>query len=377
VVGGAVRNALLGRPISDIDIATTATPGEVIAAAAAASLKSIPTGIAHGTVTILANGEAIEVTTLRADVETDGRHAQVAFSKDWSTDAHRRDFTINALYCSADGTVHDLVGGMADIAARRVRFIGDASSRIREDYLRILRLFRFHAAFGEGPIDAAELAAAIAGRDGLGRLSGERIAAELRKLLLAPGAAAAIRDMAESGLLTLILRAAPRPGVLETAIAVEAAAGLPGDAMLRLSALAIAVEEDAERLTEGLKLSNEERAALVPIALGSDLTPGLGAADRRRRLYRLGASGWQRAALSAWIAEGNAADPAWLELLHLPEAWPIPRLPVRGADLVAAGIPAGPQIGEMLARLETYWLEEDFRPDRDQLLARIGEDRLS
>src|SRR5215510_13333631 len=213
-VGGAVRNALLGRPVIDVDIATPAHPDEVIAAARAAGLAAQPTGIAHGTVTVIAGHVAHEVTTLREDVEAHGRHATVAFTDDWAADARRRDFTINALYCNADGEVFDPLGGRGDVAAHRVRFIGQARERIREDYLRILRFFRLTAEYGAGAPDAEGLAACVLERDGLQRLSAERIRQELLRLLVAPRAAELVGSMLDYGLLPLVLSAAPRPTLL-------------------------------------------------------------------------------------------------------------------------------------------------------------------
>src|SRR6201998_4854768 len=201
VVGGAVRNALLGVPIVDIDIATTAVPAEVIRRAKAAGIKSVPTGIEHGTVTLVVDGQPFEITTLREDTETFGRRAKVSFGRDWVGDAHRRDFTINALSAGADGVVHDYVGGLEDLAARRVRFIGEPDQRIEEDYLRILRFFRFHAAFGAGGVDHDGYLACIKARAGLASLSAERMRMEMLKLLVADGAVGATTAMADGGLL--------------------------------------------------------------------------------------------------------------------------------------------------------------------------------
>ncbi|MEA2960031.1 MAG: poly(A) polymerase [Alphaproteobacteria bacterium] len=239
VVGGAVRNALLAEPIGEIDIATTALPTEVIGRAQAAGFKAVPTGIEHGTITVVVHGQPFEVTTLREDVETFGRHAKVAFGRDWKQDAERRDFTMNALSAARDGTVYDYVGGLADVAARRVRFIGDAAARIAEDYLRILRFFRFHAAYGEGALDPAGLAACIAGRAGLDQLSRERVRAELLKLLLAKRAVPAIAAMTEAGLLDRILGGVPLLASHAKMGTLEATLGLAPDAMRRLAALAV------------------------------------------------------------------------------------------------------------------------------------------
>src|SRR4051794_16288976 len=254
VVGGAVRNALLGRPVRDIDVATTATPEVVTARAREVGFRPVPTGIEHGTVTVVVEGAPFEVTTLREDIETDGRRAVVRFGRDFDADARRRDFTINALSLGRDGRLHDPVGGLADLAARRMRFIGDPAARIREDYLRTLRFFRFHAEYGEGDLDRAGLEAAIREREGLGVLSPERIRAELLKLLTARRGVALVEALADAGLLTRLTGGVGEIGRLGRA-ASHARDGEP-DALRRLAALAVTTREDAERLRERLRLSN-------------------------------------------------------------------------------------------------------------------------
>src|SRR5437899_6491281 len=258
VVGGAVRNALLKIPIGDVDIATTALSDEVIRSAKAAGIKSVPTGIDHGTVTLVVDARPFEVTTLREDTETFGRKARVAFGRDWMRDAERRDFTINGLSVDAGGVVHDYVGGLADIAERRVRFIGNPAERIAEDYLRILRFFRIHAAYGTGEPDRAGYLACIGGRAGLASLSAERVRMEMLKLMVAPGAAGAIAAMADSGLLQEIVGGVTYTGTMSAMIEVERMLGLPADATRRLAALAVAVTEDARRVAARLRLSNAE-----------------------------------------------------------------------------------------------------------------------
>ncbi len=291
-VGGAVRNALLGLPVVDIDIATPARPDEIIAAAKAAGLAAVPTGIAHGTVTVIANHVPHQVTTLREDVETHGRHATVAFTDDWAADARRRDFTLNALYCSAEGEVFDPLSGYADLAARRVRFIGDARERIREDYLRILRFFRLTAEYGQGSPDAEGLTACVREREGLARLSAERVREELMRLLVARRGPELVRAMFDYGLLALVLASAPRPSLLDRLAAVEAALGLGADAILRLAALAVEVAEDADRLRDRLRLSNEEHARLSRLGM---------------RVPRMGPTEPEQAARACLYAEGPAA----------------------------------------------------------------------
>src|SRR6202023_1880041 len=258
VVGGAVRNALLNIPTGDIDIATTALPDEVVRRAKAAGIKCVPTGIDHGTVTLVVDAQPFEVTTLREDTETYGRKAKVAFGRDWVRDAERRGFTITGLSVDADGLVHDHVGGLADIEARRVRFIGDAAQRIAEDYLRILRFFRMHAAYGAGAPDRAGYLACIAGRAGFSNLSAERVRMEMLKLLVADGAEAAVTAMADAGLLLTIVGSVTYTGPFAAMISAERALGLAPDPVRRLAALAVAVTEDAKRLAMRLRLTNAE-----------------------------------------------------------------------------------------------------------------------
>ena len=371
-VGGVVRNALIGRPVADVDIATPATPPEVVAAAAAAGLRTVPTGIAHGTVTVIADGMPFEVTTLRRDVTTDGRRATVAFTDDWRQDAERRDFTMNALYCSADGTVHDPVGGWPDLAARRVRFIGDADRRIAEDYLRILRFFRFHAELGGGQADRIALAAVVRGRDGLGRLSAERIRAEMLRLLVARRVIEAVADMGDCGLLPCLLGTAPRPGVLSAIVAAEAALGLAADPVLRLSALALASEDEAGPLAARWRLSGQERDRLVVVDHRlAGRVAGLDAAARRLVLDRIGADRWRQATVALAALTPERMEEA-RELATFPAASPRPALPVRGADLLRLGMSPGPRVGQLLADLESWWVENDF-PDEAALRHRLPE----
>ncbi|HTP92369.1 MAG TPA: CCA tRNA nucleotidyltransferase, partial [Xanthobacteraceae bacterium] len=322
VVGGAVRNALMRRPVVEIDIATTAVPEEVMRRAEAAGCKAVPTGIEHGTVTVIVDGHPFEVTTLRQDVETFGRKAKVAFGRDWKTDAQRRDFTINALSASAEGEIYDYVGGLADIDAHRVRFIGDPEDRIAEDYLRILRFFRFHAWYGRGAPDAAGLHACIAAREGLQTLSRERVRMELLKLLLAPHATPTLVVMAETGLLVTTLGGVPSLASFENMVKVEAAVGAEPDAVRRLGALAVAVPEDAERLSHRLRLSNAESEKLLALDHWWRDSPGAGEQAARALLYRLGPSAFIDRALLAWSrSDASAADRAWRDLASLPQRW--------------------------------------------------------
>lgn len=372
-VGGAVRNALLGLPVTDIDIATTARPEQVIAAARAAGLVAVPTGIAHGTVTVLANHVPHEVTTLRQDVETHGRHATVAFTDDWVADASRRDFTINALYCCADGEVFDPLGAYPDLEARRVRFIGDAGQRIREDYLRILRFFRFTAEYGKGPPDAASIVACVAEREGLAHLSAERVRQEALRLLVAPRAVELVRAMQDYGVLAYVLPAAPRPGLFARLVAIETKLGFAADAMLRLAALAVEIPEDAERLRDRLRLSNDEHARLARASTPMpDLAPSAPEYNAKASLYAEGEAAYRERVLIDWMLSGDAPEStAWHDRLALPERWQPPRLPLGGADVMALGVPAGPRVGELLRALEDWWIAGDFAADEMALRAKL------
>jgi poly(A) polymerase len=382
VVGGAVRNALLKIPIGDVDIATTALPAEVIRRAKAAGIKSVPTGIEHGTVTLVVDAQPFEITTLREDTETFGRKAKVAFGRDWVLDAQRRDFTINGLSVDADGIVYDHVGGLDDIAARRVRFIGDPEQRIAEDYLRILRFFRIHAAFGAGEPDRAGYLACIRARAGLATLSAERVRMEMLKLMVAEGAAGAIGAMADGGLLLLIFGGVAYTGPFATMIAAERELGLKPDAVRRLGALAVAVTEDARRIAMRLRLSNTENKALDSMGHRWWRLAGMDEATARRRLYRLGEDRYRDRLMLAWARAGRDADSTqWREFATLPERWRAPKFPLKAADFIARGIAEGPALGQVLALAEDAWLAADFPLDEtalkaiaDQTVARFTRD---
>ena len=370
VVGGAVRNALLGEPISEFDIATTAIPEEVIRRATAAGFKPVPTGIEHGTITVVIASRPFEVTTLRQDVETFGRHASVRFGRDWRADAERRDFTMNALSVGADGVVHDYVGGLADLKARRVSFIGDAKKRIAEDYLRILRFFRFHAAYGQGLPDAAGLAACIAARAGLGQLSRERVRMELLKLLQARHATPALAAMVESGLLVSVLGGVPDLAGFENMAKVEAAAGVQADAVQRLGALGARIAEDAERLWQRLRLSNVEHGRLASMAESWWRISPADEKGARALLYRLGPERFVDRVLLAWArSPATAHDPAWRALATLPGHWAAPVFPLKAADFVKRGVQQGPALGAALHEAETAWIAADFPADQEAIAA--------
>ena len=369
-VGGAVRDTLLDRPVTDIDFATTARPETVMERAAAIGIKFAPTGVDHGTVTLITGGRGHQVTTLREDVETDGRHAVVRFGRDWTADAQRRDFTLNALSVDAAGTLFDPVGGYADLEARRIRFIGDPDKRIAEDYLRILRFFRFHAQCGAGAIDEAGLQACIRGRDGITGLAAERINHELCRMVVAERAADAAEAVAAAGILDMVLGGRSDIAGLRRVIEFEQAAGLPASYPRRLAAMAVALPEDVDRITARLKLANADRDALRDAAQGlGDASPP-SEHELRERIYRQGnQSSAARLALAAARSSAPIAD--WAGALVALAGWEAPPFPVAGVDAIAAGIPCGPAIGSVLGELENWWISEDFRPNRNALLRRL------
>jgi poly(A) polymerase len=370
VVGGAVRNALLKIPTGDIDIATTALSAEVIRRAKAAGIKSVPTGLEHGTVTLVVDAQPFEVTTLREDIETFGRKARVAFGRDWVRDAERRDFTINALSVDADRVVHDYVGGLDDIAAQRVRFIGDPNQRIAEDYLRILRFFRISAAYGAGELDRPGYLACIHAREGLATLSAERLRMEMMKLMVAPRAAGAVAAMVDGGLLLPVFGGVAYTGPFAAMIAAERQLGLEANAVRRLGALAVAVTEDAKRLALRLRLTNGETKALDSMGHRWWRLAGMDEATARRRLYRLGADRYRDRLMLAWARAGADSDAAqWRALATLPERWSAPKFPLKAADFVARGISEGPALGQVLRLAEDAWLAADFPLDQTVLTA--------
>jgi len=369
VVGGAVRNALARLPVDEVDVATTALPGEVMRRVAAIGGETIPTGIEHGTVTVVFDHRPIEVTTLREDVETFGRKARVVFGRDWQADAMRRDFTINALSVSADGMVHDYVGGFDDIAARRVRFIGEPQRRIEEDYLRILRFFRFHAHFGQGAPDPAGLLACIRSRAGLETLSRERLRMEMLKLLVAARATPTLAVMAESGLLGIVLGGVAFLASFENMTKVEAALSAAPNAVRRLGALGVWVAEDAERLTQRLRLANAESEALSALDGWWRVAPTQGDAAAHALLYRLGPQAFADRAFLAWSRAAGVGDGAWRDLAQLPQRWMAPAFPLNAEDFMRRGIAAGPMLGAALRVAEEAWIAADFPADRAVLEA--------
>ena len=343
VVGGAVRDALAGRPVADVDLATPEPPDRVIDALAAAGLKHAPTGLQHGTVTAISGGRGFEVTTLRTDERTDGRHAEVAWTTDWEQDAARRDFTINAMSMQADGAVFDYFGGIEDLAQGRVRFVGDPARRIAEDYLRVLRFFRFLARYGSAAADAATLQALSASVPGLGRLSVERVWSELKRILAAPDPVDAIRRMSALGILGAVLPEATGLDALERLVR----SGAPPDPLLRLTAL----HPGAADLVERFRLSNTEAGLLRGLS-GPAPDPVWRDDDLRRAM-----ADTPPATLvgRTWLAGGDAAP--WAALRHRLTSVRRPVFPLHGRDALALGVAAGPLVGVLLAEVRTWWMQ--------------------
>lgn len=360
-VGGCVRNALIGAPIDDIDIATTLTPDAVVAALKAAGLRSVPTGIEHGTVTAISERQPFEITTLRRDILTDGRRATVAFTTNWAEDAGRRDFRLNALYADTDGVILDPTGqGFDDAMAGRIVFVGEAEGRIREDYLRILRFYRFYAWYGRGAPEAAAVAACAALAEGVGQLSAARVSKELLKLLAAPDPRPAVRLMDAAGVLRRVLREAADLTLFEAMV------DLSGDPVLRLSALLPDDPGKVAQVAQALRLSNAQRTRLVDAARGT-ATTGLTRAQGRAALYRDGRQAFEDRVMRAWAAGGEADDAQ--RLLALAQGWARPVMPVGGRDLARLGLKPGPETGRVLKAFEAGWIADDF-PDHGH------EDRL-
>lgn len=363
-VGGCVRDALLKRPIGDIDLATPLFPDEVMRRLAAAGVKAVPTGLAHGTVTAVCEQHAFEITTLRRDVETFGRHANVAFTSDWAEDSRRRDFTMNALYLAADGEVFDYQNGLRDLRQGKVRFVGDPATRIREDVLRVLRFYRFHASLGRGAADSAARAACRASAPLVATLSGERVQAELLKLLRAPDPAPTVALMAEDGVLGKILPSTRPLEVLRRLTRIEHGLAFEPDALRRLGAL---VEGDAEGVARRLRLANADRDRLLALGVPIDLAGN--AQTQRRLLYRLGRDTYLDRVLLSAAVTGATRKPR--RLVAAAKRWRKTVFPLSGGDVTALGMAPGPEIGRLLAALESWWEEGDFRASRRACLAEL------
>jgi poly(A) polymerase len=372
-VGGAVRNALLGAAVVDIDIAVPMPPSEAIVRLVAKNIKVVETGLQHGTVTAVAGSHAFEITSLRRDIETDGRHAVVQFTDDWAEDAARRDFTINAMYASLEGEIFDYATGVEDLIAGRVRFVGDAATRIAEDYLRSLRLFRFHAWYGKGELDPDGLRAAAAAKDKLKTLSAERIAKEMLRLLEAGNPAPVLRVMAATGILGELLPGALNLPRLERLAEIDADNMFPRDAVLRLAAMVPDDPEAAHAVADALKLSNAQRVRLEQALSGDRLPAQLGAREARRLLYRIGVARFRDKVMLAWAGGKTSAGGGWRMLLDMAAHWQRPRFPITGADVMAAGVTEGPEVGRVLGRIEDWWIGTDFAADEGACRDRLAE----
>ena len=372
-VGGCVRNAVLGEPVADYDIATWVEPREVAKLLKVADIAVHETGIAHGTLTAVVDGTVFEITTLRRDVSTDGRRATVEFTKDWAEDANRRDFTINALYADIDGQIYDPTGqGLANIKVRKVRFVGKAETRIEEDYLRILRFFRFNAWYAQDKaMDGAGLTACRDLKAGLKTLSSERVWSELKKLLTAPAPFRTVNVMSVNGILETLLPEASNSEGLQLICELETKQGLEPDPYLRLMAMAARDELAMARLCKRLKMSNKEKVRLMNWAGDQTaLRPGLDEKETKIAVYT---AGTQTAMDRAVIRAAGASDPveaaAWWRLHEFARDWTRPEFPVTGKDLIAIGIPHGEKLGKALAALKALWIRSGFNTKKPQLLA--------
>ncbi|HEX8901065.1 CCA tRNA nucleotidyltransferase [Vitreimonas sp.] len=371
-VGGCVRNTLMGREVDDIDIATQLTPDEVVKVAEKAGFAAHPTGIEHGTVTVVVRHKPFEVTTLRRDVSTDGRRATVAFTESWEEDSQRRDFRLNALYAGADGVVYDPTGGgLEDARKGRVIFIGDAHQRLREDYLRILRFFRFNAWYARGPIDPHGLQACADLVAGLDTLSVERVWKEVKKMLAAPDPRASWEGMKAIEVRARALPELANETRLDALCTLEADLMLPVDPMTRVAA-ALTDQESAKALARRLKLSNDERDRLVA-ALGDDvkLTSYMSLREMRRAIYRIGNEAFRDRVMLAWAGAGGEKAQQWRALVAHGQMWHAPKLPLTGDEVMTAGVPAGPKVGLILREVEEWWIDADFPDDKLSVIERL------
>ena len=377
-VGGCVRDSLLDREAGDIDIATVLAPDVVSERLRAAGLKVVPTGLAHGTVTAVVAGRHFEITTLRVDVDTDGRRATVTFTDDWVADAQRRDFTVNALFADGSGAIYDPVGGLSDLRAGRIRFVGNAEQRIREDVLRLLRFFRFYAQFGSPPPDKEAIAACAKLADLLPTLSGERVAAETFKLMAAPDPATTMILMSANGVLQHFLPEAKEIDRLAALVTVEGIVE-QADPLRRLAAGLKVDAAGADAIADRFRLSNTDRVRLRALAAGDrHLSRDMNMEARQVALYRLGGDMWCDRVLVDWaeeIALGTPQDrhvtDAWRDLYRLPDEWTPPAFPLQGHDVLELGVEAGPAVGRHLAKVEEWWIAGGFAAGREACLAKL------
>ena len=385
-VGGCVRDALAKRPVSDIDIATPESPEDVVEMLETHGIRAIPTGIGHGTVTAVRDNRGFEITTLRRDVATDGRHARVAFTDDWIVDARRRDFTFNALSATRDGVVHDPFAGVSDLALGHVRFIGKPSDRIAEDYLRILRFFRFRATHGRKPDSQAALTACRRAATCLQQLPGERIRDEMLKLLAAPRPAEVLALMYDQRVLAEVLPEARDSGRVHAIERLERMAArvcaIAPDPLRRLAATLDPATgpEDTRAIAERWRLSNREARRLADMMQPFGLSPCSPGSEKRALIHKIGVEAFRDRALIKWANESHAASPlpppsarsaAWIKTLAATSDWQSPVFPLNGTDLQARGVPAGPDMGRLLRAVEDWWAGDDFRASREACLAEL------
>ena len=378
-VGGCVRDAVLGRPVTDIDLATDAEPARVLELLGEKMIRAVPTGIDHGTITAIPDRRPFEITTLRNDVETDGRRAQVGFTKDWAADAARRDFTINALSADPDGSIYDYVGGLADLRAGRVRFIGTAEDRIAEDYLRILRFFRFYAGYASTGPDAEALEACREASSKVEDLSGERVWQELSRILNVADPGRVFRLMEDARVLRLLLPVGRSPDRLQALAALEDMVRVPPEAIRRLTALIQPNRQEASQIATRLRLPRAETARLDELSASrGGSSAGMPDLALRRALYALGRDVFRDLILLDWadqivrapaVAATNIED--WKQTWDATSAWTPPEFPLTGEDVMAAGVEEGPDVGEILDEIEEWWVAQAFRPGREECLERL------
>ncbi|MDX1400878.1 MAG: CCA tRNA nucleotidyltransferase [Kiloniellales bacterium] len=384
-VGGCVRDSIADRPIKDIDLATPLEPQKVAEKLTEAGVKVIPTGLKHGTVTAIAEGEVVEVTTLRVDLETFGRHAKVGFTDNWDEDAARRDFTINSMSLDPSGYLHDSFNGLEDLKAGRIRFVGSAKTRIEEDYLRILRLFRFHASYGREALDHETLAAVASSLSGLKALSGERVAAELLRLLEVANPTSSLEDMVATGVLGEVLPEAEGLDAIKRLIELEGRKGYRPDALSRLAVLISADVQKGTRVADRLRFSNALKERLLFLCeatsrLSEGVTSaqhisskGLASGELRLLLHHHG-----KEDLALTLALAEALNPeldreAFVKISREIEGWQPRSLPVAGRDLLAIGFKPGPEVGACLRQLEVWWLAQDPAPSKEDCLSWLKE----
>ncbi|MZR30117.1 CCA tRNA nucleotidyltransferase [Sneathiella litorea] len=363
-VGGCVRDALLGLATEDIDIATDLLPGSVIQGLERANILALPTGLDHGTITAVLNKRHFEITTLRVDLVGHGRHADIAFTRDWERDAERRDFTINALYLDPEGELIDPVGGLADLKMSHIRFIGNADDRIREDRLRVLRFFRFFARFGDDNPDQHALHACARAAGQLDTLSVERVQKELMLLLDTQNPVAALDLMEETGVLEAIIGRKPDLSMLRLLLSLE----VPSDALQRFAALLCVQMDDVLKLANKLRFSNNQKQRLAVMCAG-DVKENMSVQELREALYQLGKKGFEDQVMMLWAQIGAGKDLS--SYLLEAASWQAPQLPVTGSDLLSHGIAEGAELGNLLRKMEVHWIASGFKSTKAELLREV------